>query len=185
MEAERQVLSILADLLTYPRPGLAERAREGAEMASSLSPQAAGKLEEFAEFFEGAPLGTVEEIYTRTFDLNPVCYPYLGFHVVGEGYRRGAFMVKLKEIYREHGFPLGEEDLPDYLPTMLRFLSVVEDEPTWSYLREECLLPALQKMEASFRGKENPYGKVIGAALDLLEKKENQEEAKGGVKPFA
>ncbi len=41
-----------------------------------------------------------EELYTRTFDLNPVCALEIGWHLFGEDYERGAFLVRMRDQLR-------------------------------------------------------------------------------------
>jgi nitrate reductase assembly molybdenum cofactor insertion protein NarJ len=36
------------------------------------------------EFAGSTPASRLEEIYTGTFDLNLVCFPYPGYHLFGE-----------------------------------------------------------------------------------------------------
>ena len=36
----------------------------------------------------------IQELYTRTFDINPVCTLEIGWHIFGEDYARGALLVK-------------------------------------------------------------------------------------------
>ncbi|MET0112525.1 MULTISPECIES: Nitrate reductase, delta subunit (fragment) [Limnospira] len=46
-------------------------------------------LADFVQFLQNTPTPNLEEIYTSTFDLNPTCYPYLGYQLFGDGYQRG------------------------------------------------------------------------------------------------
>ena len=115
---------LFAVALDYPGPALAEDARACRGLLAQFNSEAAGRMEEFGAFLSQTHLGQVQEVYTNAFDLQPVCYPYVGYQLFGESYKRGAFLVKLQEEYRARGFSAGKE-LPDHLPVMLRFLSVL------------------------------------------------------------
>ena len=71
--------------------------------------------------FEQLGSTELEELYTRTFDINPVCSLEVGWHLFGEDYNRGAFLVRMRGLLREHGIEEGAE-LPDHLESVLRVL---------------------------------------------------------------
>ena len=140
-----QVLGLFAELLEYPRPGLAETARECRALVAPESAEAAALLDEFAVFVERTPPDTVEEIFTATFDLNASCHPYVGYHMFGEAYKRSALMLELKERFREHNYDPGVE-LPDHIAVLLRFMSLCPDAELTSEIALEALLPTLEPM---------------------------------------
>jgi nitrate reductase delta subunit len=164
--ATRRLYRLFADALTYPTPKLGDQARECAALLSSIDEEAAGHLQAFAEWAEQTPPGRLEEIYTGTFDLQVVCFPYVGYQLFGESYKRGAFLAKLNEEYRSRGFS-AERELPDHLAVILRFLAVSEEDDVTHDLVSECVAPALERMKRSFEGATNPYSDVI-QALSLL-----------------
>ncbi len=168
LENERLLYHHFADLLTYPGADLAAAARRCAALLAAAEPEAAAAVARFGTWAEATPSGRLEEVYTNTFDLQPVCCPYVGYHLFGESYKRGAFMVKLKEEYRRHGFDAGNE-LPDHLCVVLRFLALVTDEALGKDLIAECVMPSLAKMVAGFGASANPYTELLRALLSLLQ----------------
>ena len=125
-------------------------------------------LDEFRTFLEVTPVEQMEEVYTRTFDLQAICHPYIGYHLFGNGGQRGMFMAGLREHYNASGFSTGNE-LPDRLSTMLRFIpncTKAEREE----LISECLVPAVKKMVSGFEDGSNPYRGVLQALLLVLQK---------------
>ena len=72
-------------------------------MAGTESEAAAALLDAFVSLAEETPLGTLQEEYTRTFDLDtmsrsqPTCYPYVGHYLFDESHKRGAFILGLKK----------------------------------------------------------------------------------------
>ncbi len=160
-----QLYRLFADLLEYPTPDLPGQARACVALLGADHPQAAALLDEFCAFADQTPTGQMEELYTRTFDMQPVCYPYIGYQLFGESYKRGAFLAKLKEQYQVHGFDSGR-DLPDHLPVILRFLGVLPEVD--QELIDEGVVPALGAMVAAFANKPDPYSGVIQALLLVL-----------------
>lgn len=159
---DRNVFALFAELVSYPGDFLAERAGEGETLLASFRPAAAAALQSFAAHARKGGTDAMQELYTATFDLHPVCAPYLGHHLCGEDPRRGLFLLKLKEIYRTNGFDPGRE-LPDHLAEVLRFLAEAPKTEERSALVRDGLAPTLEKMAEAFAGKENPYGRLIEA----------------------
>ena len=95
--------------------------------------------------------GTLQEEYTRTFDLDtmsraePTCYPYVGHYLFEESHKRGAFILGLRTRFRAAGFE-DESDLSDHLVVLLRFLAVCDDVELADELVADALLPALARM---------------------------------------
>ena len=145
-ETPRRTFQLLADVLEYPQPGLADAVRECAALLAADNHAAAACLHEFGAFAEETPRGRLEEVYTGTFDLNAACYPYVGYHLFGESYQRSVFMLELNKRYRAHGFTVAGE-LPDYLAVLLRFLAVCDDAALSGEIVHEALLPALDHMD--------------------------------------
>ncbi len=145
IERRRRLYGLFAQLLEYPRGSVAEAARACQALAALEHPEAASKLAEFAAMAEATPPGQLEEIYTRTFDLNGLCYPYVGYHLFGESYKRSLLLVGLKERYRAVGLDTGSE-LADHVAVVLRFLGILDDAQLGRELVEEALLPALLRM---------------------------------------
>jgi nitrate reductase delta subunit len=162
-----QVYRLFADILEYPAPILADRVEELLSFAVDAHGEAAQILHRFRNFVENTPPEGVEELYSGTFDLQPLCCPYIGYQIFGEEYRRGMFMAQLREHFRSCGFTTGD-DLPDHLCIILRFLASREAGEVELELVTDCLVPALEKMVAGLAESTNPYRDVLQALLLLL-----------------
>ncbi len=157
-----EALALLARALDYPGADLKERCEALASLLAE-APEARRALDRFAEAIAPLAPERLEEIYAATFDVNPACCLYVGFHLFGDSYKRGAFMARLNGEYRERGFDPGNE-LPDHLPVLLRFLGSLDDCELRSWLLYEAIVPGLEKIAAAFDGTENVYGDLARAA---------------------
>lgn len=157
------IYSALAPLLTYPDADYSQRIAKGLHCAP---PDCRNQLQQFADAVRGLTTIELQELFTRTFDLNPVCSLEMGWHLFGENYERGVLLVRMREELRRHQLPESSE-LPDHLTHVLRLLGEMEHEYAADFVGA-CVLPALEKMRQAIQGKENPLEHVLGAVNSLL-----------------
>lgn len=160
-----KILPRYADLLEYPSEAVRSQA---AQVADELKWQPTiwlDLLEAFALEVQLTPFGELEEMYTRTFDLNPSCTMEIGWHLFGETYKRGSFMANVRETLRTHEVAEGSA-LPDYLPTLLRLLPKLRHDDAQDLVRD-CILPALEKLRGAVGEGAGPYANLL-ESLQLL-----------------
>lgn len=174
----QQIYSLLADIVSYPQADLETSASQCAELLEGTLPAAGKAMREFLAFVEKEPLGTLEEIYTSTFDMNPLCPPYIGYYLFGDTHKRGDFLVRLKNDYRVYDFAV-EGELPDHLSVMLQFLAINEDEQSARVLIGETMVPAIDEMERKAAKAGGAYHHVI-RTIQLIFRQEMEKELPGG-----
>ncbi len=155
------VYELFACLAEYPTPDLPDQVRECAAVLKTRRSRAAGPMARFRLFVEQIGLCRLEELYTATFDLKPVCYPYIGYQLFGDTYKRGEFLALLNAHYRETGF-VAQNELPDHLGMILRYLAHTSDVD----LINEGVVPTLERMIDQL--KDNPYRDLMRAILVVL-----------------
>lgn len=153
----------LANVLSYP--GEDYRACIAAALLAA-PPERQPALDQFGRALEGKTILELQERFTLTFDLNPVCSLELGWHLFGENYDRGLLLVKMRALLRQHGIAETGE-LPDHLSHALRLLARMEEGAGRDFA-VAIVLPALGKMLDAFRDKHDPYEKVLVALKDHL-----------------
>jgi nitrate reductase delta subunit len=165
-DPDTDISTMMAAFLEYPVSTSSELVGQCLEQMRFASAEAAGMFEKFAGASKQHSLEQMQELYTITFDMQPVCYPYVGYQLFGESYKRGAFMAQLNEAYHALGYSAGQE-LPDHLSVILRFLgrdANSHQEDFCHALINEGLIPALEKMLKVFRlESENPYVWLLSA----------------------
>lgn len=163
----QSVYERFADLLDYPGEGCPSLIESCGELVADEIPAASDAFTKFREGVVALSLSDLQELYTRTFDLSPVCALDIGYHLFGENYKRGVFLASLRET--EAPFDLGQEhQLPDYLPVLLRLLPRLDDEELRASLISECMIPALEKMLKTLSEGDNPYRHLIATVNALL-----------------
>jgi nitrate reductase molybdenum cofactor assembly chaperone NarJ/NarW len=158
----------LAALLVYPGADYAARVDHCRE-ALRGDAESLQLLENSAATVTPLPLEARQELFIQTFDLSPVCTLEVGWHLYGENYDRGAFLVRMRQQMREHGVAESDE-LPDHLTHVLQVLGRMEPGAQCEFA-ERFVLPALAKMMAGFKSKGNPFEhvmNVIGRSVHAL-----------------
>ena len=158
------LLDELAELLRYPGADYAERLDEALRLSAATP--CAEALESFRTATEALSPGERQELYTRTFDLSPVCALEVGWQLYGEDYARGSFLAYLRVTLEAQGVDERGE-LPDHLANVLAAITRMPDDKA-EELREAAALPAVDKMLKAFEGKPNPYGDLLRAVRAAL-----------------
>ena len=162
---------LFADLLDYPTLVTSLKAGHCYERLQQSQPDVAPLLESFYRVMEQRNLEQMQELYTTTFDMQPVCYPYIGYQLFGESYKRGVFMAQLNEAYHAFEYSAGLE-LPDHISIILYFLGLDTANRQSEFcqaLLNEGLKPALGKMLQTFGPQsENPYFHLLSALQSFL-----------------
>lgn len=129
---------VLSLLLSYPEARWLEHLDE---IEATLRLEAGGNggaetLQPLLDLLRAESLIRVQENYVATFDRNPSHSLHLFEHVHGESRERGSAMVNLLEEYRNRGFDICADELPDYVPLFLEFLSLLPDQEAATLLGE-------------------------------------------------
>jgi nitrate reductase molybdenum cofactor assembly chaperone len=158
---------ILASSLEYPGGDWNTVLERCKQWLTIQEPDVAVQLVSFRRKVRKLSIEKLQELYTQTFDLNPVCTLDIGYHLFGENYKRGELLAKLRET--EAPYELGHANqLPDYLPVLLRLLAKLGDEELRHALIGELLIPALGKMLDALSQTENPYRDLIEVISNAL-----------------
>lgn len=171
MSERQHTFELFAQLLSYPDGGLDSGFRV---LDSGSDPQSVfnNHLYAFFSSTDGLLPADLEELYTRTFDINPITSLEIGWHLYGEAYERGAFLVTMRELLREHGIPESTE-LPDHLVHVLQLLGRMDDAERDAFT-SMFLFPALKRMLEGFEKQSTPYEHVLRALLLFLEQRHLQ-----------
>lgn len=172
--AAQGLFSSLALLFEYPGAGYLDNAGGCGTLIARSSPWAFDGFNEFLNSVEALPSEDLEELFTRTFDLNPSCALEIGWHLFGEDVRRGAFLVWMRDKLRAHGLSESGE-LPDHLSCALSLVENLAPDDADEFAAT-CLVPALDKMIQGFGDGENPYKSLLECIRDLAAPRGRVEE---------
>lgn len=174
-----RTFKVLAALLSYPTPEIKAAAvdfRPVLEAEGLLGKREVTALAKLANQLADRDLYDLQERYVQLFDRSRSLSLHLFEHVHGESRDRGQAMVDLKALYESHGLEPAANELPDFLPLFLEFLSTQDLGEARALLGEaahvvDALTDRLRKRDSIYAGVFRALGQIAdrGAALDGAE----------------
>jgi nitrate reductase delta subunit len=176
---------ILSALLSYPTAELQAAApdmRQALNMERLLPSRDRVAIAELIDEIAASDLLDLQAGYVDLFDRTRSLSLHMFEHVHGESRDRGQAMVSLLERYRQAGLDVGCNELPDYMPLFLEFLSTLAVKDARASLAEavhifQALSERLKKRGTSYRA---ILDALVGLAeatppADVLEELRNQK----------
>ena len=146
-------------LFAYPDETYVDRALACAAVTGSR------EIRSLADALASLSLGQIQEAFIQAFDMNPNATLEIGWHLFGEQYERGEFLVNLRGRLREAGIAECGE-LPDHLLHVLPLMSQMQPEDARAFAAK-FVLPALGKVEAGLPKESIFAGLLKGLTLHL------------------
>ena len=140
--------SNMAELLDFPASGFAARGQVLLDFLRKNYPDAALELERFLDAIPQRTLD-LQELHTRTFDVQALTTLGTGYVLFGDDYKRGALLSNLSREHAQAENDCGRE-LADHLPNVLRLIPKLKDQDLLEELVEQILVPALMLMIREF-----------------------------------
>jgi len=165
-------LRVLSALLDYPDAQMRGHLPEMREIIGSEKTLSAARRAELIALIDalaGADPLETEAAYVQIFDRGRATSLHLFEHVHGDSRDRGPALIDLAQTYEKAGLYLALDELPDYLPAVLEFLSTQPAREARGFLGEmahifNAIFSALQQQGTA-------YASVLGALLDLAGEK--------------
>ncbi len=163
-----KTFKLLGLLLTYPEGTVLSHADE---IVNTLRDEALlpkkqiARVARFLSEQANKDLLDVQEAYVETFDRGRAHCLHLFEHIHGESRDRGQAMVNLSEAYAEKGLRIDANELPDYLPLFLEYLSHCDFKEASELLGETVDIIAV--IAAKLKKRQSPYADVF-AAIEAL-----------------
>lgn len=141
--------TLLADIFRYPDENYISNVGKCEQMMKESYPDAYKIATPFFEFIRSNELYEIEMVFGKTFHIQAICYLDLGYVLFAEDYKRGDFLVKVKNEQEKVNNDCGIE-LADNLPNVLTLMTLFEDSDFREEFAVEILYVALQKMLQEF-----------------------------------
>jgi nitrate reductase delta subunit len=117
---------IASTLLLYPDEDFMSKRKEMEAVAKKLDTSFGEPLLEFLEETWAMTLAELQRHYVEIFDMRRRCSLFLTSWTHGDTRNRGMALIYFKELYKNAGVTMSEEELPDHLAVVLEFAALVD-----------------------------------------------------------
>ena len=165
-------LRVLARLLAYPDAELREflpAMRDVLHSEAAVTNSRLDELDALIEWLMATEALETEANYVQLFDHGRATSLHLFEHVHGDSRDRGPAMIDLGQTYDKAGLYLAPDELPDYLPAVLEFVSTQPPAEAKAFLGE--MAHIFNAIFSALQQRQSPYASIIGALLELAGEK--------------
>lgn len=165
-------LRVLARLLSYPDAELRSQLpamRDALRDERALSNNRLAEIDELMAAISGAEPLDSEAAYVNLFDRGRATSLHLFEHVHGDSRDRGPAMIDLAQTYAKAGLYLAPDELPDYLPAVLEFVSTQPPGEARAFLSE--MAHIFNAIFGALQQRQSAYASIIGALMELAGEK--------------
>ncbi|MEE9273109.1 MAG: nitrate reductase molybdenum cofactor assembly chaperone [Robiginitomaculum sp.] len=170
-------LRVLSRLLVYPNREMLshmDALKQVLDEDGFLKTKTLKKLTAFMDELANMDIMDAQETYVELFDRGRAHCLHLFEHVHGESRFRGQAMIDLSDRYAEKGLIVGTQELPDYLPIFLEFISICEPEIGLETLGQAA--PVIATIGEKLKRQKSGYASVFKAITELSGVKLNKAE---------
>ena len=143
--------AVIAHLFEYPDALYLERVSSVQNRIRETHGEAMGALDNFIALLPINDIRMLQELFTRSFDVQAITTLDIGYVMFGDDYKRGQMLSNLNREHVAHQVDCGHE-LADHLPNVLKLMSKLKDEELLLELVNEIVAPALHMMIGEFDG---------------------------------
>lgn len=160
---DKTVFTLLSLLLQYPESPCRELS-ELRQLVSELRFSPVQKhVRGFLDYLEHTPWEQLAQHYVATFDFSEQSNMDITSLLCPDDRKRGQVLATLKGIYSQAGLTVDSGELPDYLPMILEFLSMADQETSQEVLG--IVGPGMEKLWQQLIKNGSPYAGVLEACL--------------------
>lgn len=181
-----KTLKILGHLLTYPSREQIEALPEFRSLLKKekwLPEESLKAIDHLMNWMGGQDLLDLQEEFVALFDRTPSLCLHLFEHVHGDSRDRGQALVDLSGIYKDAGLLINTEEMPDFLPLFLEYLSVIEIDEAAQNLGE--IANVLGVLSGRLKNRQSPYAAVFDSLIEASSRKPDEKAVAEALKDAA
>ena len=157
-----RIYKIMAHLLDYPTDELLENLQDITKVLKDDPEITAQERDELTQLISWMQLHTLIGIqgdYVRTFDMTPEHDLHLTHHLFGDDSGRGPALIDLSEHYKAAGLELDENEIPDFLPLILEYVSMLDDMQARVFLGDAAKV--ITVLAENLEKAKSPYARLL------------------------
>ena len=163
-----RIYKVLSALLEYPEQELIDHLpeiRAIVDEVAELDSEERVAVLNFIDHLASTSLTEIQVEYVDTFDRIPEHSLHLTHHLFGDesDRDRGPALIDLGEMFKDYGVKTVTNELPDYLPLILEFISRLDDSEATVFLSD------VGKVLAILAENLNKAGSRYAALLSIIE----------------
>ncbi len=162
-----EIYDLFATILLYPDDKFDAKLTYCEKILADADPELGKRFTQWSQEFRQLSQQEREEVYSRTFDLSPKCTLELGWHLFGETYDRGTFLVWMRQQIRKYALT-ETTDLPDHAHHVFSVLGRMEADAADNF-SQACVLSAMITIRKGMKTMNTPYEALIEMICDWLE----------------
>jgi nitrate reductase delta subunit len=125
----------------------------------AIEPAEREAISAFAGWLADSDLTEAQARYVKTFDMTPEHALHLTHHLFGDDKNRGPALIDLGEYYKSYGVEIGSNELPDYLPLVLEFASMLEPVEARVFL--DPFAKVIAQLGANLDAAQSPWAPLV------------------------
>ena len=172
-----QIFKVISALMDYPQEGVAQHQDELKNIIlaePTLSEECKGAMTDFLQSQCALHILDWQSDYDALFERGRNLSLLLFEHVHGESRDRGQAMVDLIDQYKEAGLALDKNELPDYIPLFLEFLSTQDQAGAKAWLMD--ISHILAVLATRLEERDSGYASLFNALLEYSQAEVNMTE---------
>jgi nitrate reductase delta subunit len=157
-----QFYKIAARLLDYPDADLMENLEAVQQLVQAdheVNAEEKRVVLELVNWMRSLDLTRLQQAYVDTFDMTPEHDLHLTHHLFGESRERGPAMVEISEHYKAAGLEVSNGELPDFLPLILEYVSMLDEMQARFFLNDAAKV--LTVLADNLEKVDSLYGRLI------------------------
>ncbi len=177
-----QIFKVISALLDYPQEGVGKNEEELHKIIQSdqiLSEENKQAMSQFLSEQCAYDLLDWQSDYDALFERGRNLSLLLFEHVHGESRDRGQAMVDLIAQYKEADLALDKNELPDYIPLFLEFLSTQDIDAAQAWLMDVSHILAV--LATRLEERDSGYASLFNALLEISQATVDREEIRAAV----
>jgi nitrate reductase delta subunit len=157
-----RIYKILAHLLDYPTDELLGNLQDIMTMLKEDPEVTAHERDELMQLISWMQLHNLigmQSDYVRTFDMTPEHDLHLTHHLFGDDSGRGPALIDLSEHYKAAGLEVDENEIPDFLPLILEYVSMLDDMQARVFLGDAAKV--ITVLAENLEKAKSPYSRLL------------------------